>query len=124
MAKTTVLTALGEEWAAGRLAGTETEDGHFIGWGTGVGTADKSDTVLATEASEARVAGVVTVEDTGASAKYQVEGTLTADGPKTITNAGTFTAVTAGTLILHMSWDGITLNEDDQITFTFTVDPS
>jgi hypothetical protein len=124
MAKVTVLTNVGEEWAAGRLAGTVTTDGKYLGWGTGTGTAAKGDTTLATEASENRVSGVVSVEGSAASAKYQVEGTITADAAKTITNAGNFSASTSGTLILHSSFDGLVLSEGDTLTLTFTLNPS
>lgn len=124
MAKTTVLTYVGEAWAAGRMAGTVTTTGSYIGWGTGDGTAAKGDTTLFTEASETRVNGTVSVDGTGSTAKYQVEGTLVADGTKTITNAGNFTASTSGTLIVHSSFDGIDLDADDEVTFTVTVDPS
>lgn len=124
MAKVTVLTNGGEGWCVGRLAGTLATDGKYVGWGSGAGTAAKSDTTLFSEETESRATGTVSVEDTGAAAMYQVEGTLTADGSKTITNAATFTADSSGTMIMHMSWDGIALNEDDQITFTFRLDPS
>ena len=124
MAKVTVLTNVGEGWAAGRLAGTESTNGSYIAWGTGTGTAAKGDTILATEASETRVGGTVTVEGTAATAKYQVEGTITANATKTITNAGNFTASSNGTLILHSSFDGLILNEDDTLTLTFTLNPS
>jgi hypothetical protein len=124
MAKVAVLTNVGEAWAAGRLAGTESTTGKYIGWGTGVATAAKADTSLATESSESRASGTVSVEGSAAAAKYQVEGTLTATAARTITNAGTLTASTSGTLIIHASFDGISLNQDDQITFTFTLDPS
>lgn len=120
----TVLTNAGEQWAAERLAGTNALDGHFIGWGTGAGTAAKTDTTLATEASEARVAAAVSVQGTGASAAYQVQGTLTAAGAKTITNAGNLSALTGGTLIVHGDFTGIALAANDSIQFTITIDPS
>lgn len=124
MAKVTVLTYVGEEWAAGRMAGTDSTTGVFVAWGTGSGVAAKGDTTLFTEASEERANGTVSVDGTGATAKYQVVGILTADGTKTITNAGNFSADTSGDLIVHSSFDGIDLDEDDQITFTITIDPS
>ena len=127
MAKVTVLTNLGEEWCAKRLAGVASVDGisgRFIGWGTGTGTAAKGDSTLFTEAAGTRAGGTASVVGTGAAAKYQVEGTLVALEDITITNAGNFTAQTSGVLIVHTSFDGIALNEDDQITFTFTIDPS
>lgn len=120
----TVLTYLGEAWAAGRLAGTATTDGHFIGWGSGEGEAAKDDTTLFIAESESHATATVSVVGSGVSAAYEVEATLTADSDKTITNAGTFTAITSGTMILHASFDPQDLNEDDQITFTFSIDPS
>lgn len=127
MAKTTVLTNNGEDWAVQRLAGIgdmATVSGQFIGWGTSGGTAAKGDTSLFTEAAEPRVQGTVTVHETGAAAYYQVEGTLVSLSSQTITNAGSFTASDGGALLIHMSWDGIALNEGDQITITFRIDPA
>lgn len=120
----TVLTNAGEQWVAQRMAGTSALDGHFIGWGTGAGTAAKSDAALFTEATEARVAGTVSVQGSGAAAAYQVVGTLTANGAKTITNAGNFDASTAGNLIVHGDFTGVALNAGDAIQFTITLDPS
>jgi len=120
----TVLVNGGEGWVCGRLAGTLATDGHYIGWGTGAGTAAKADTTLFTEATEARAAGTVTVEGTGASAVYQVVGTLTADGTKTITNVGNFTASTVGTLIIHQDHTGVPLTIGEAITYTFTLNPA
>ena len=120
----TVLTNAGEEWAAKRMAGTSALDGHFIGWGTGAGTAAKADSTLFTEASEARVAGSVSVVGSGASAVYQVVGTLTANAAKTITNAGNLDASSGGTLIVHGDFTGIALQSGDSIQFTIQIDPS
>lgn len=124
MARVSVLTNGGEAWAAGRLAGTIPDNGRYIGWGTGFGVAAKPDTTLFVPASESRVAGTVTVEGTGVAAKYTVTGTLTANADKTITNAANFTASSSGTLIVHSSFDPIDLSDGDQITFTFSIDPS
>lgn len=127
MGKTTVLTNGGEQWAIQRLAGVGDMSGlnaQYIGWGTGVGIASKSDTALFVESDEARVQGTVSAVGTGAAAYYEVEGTLVSLTSQTITNAGSFTAGNAGTLVIHMSWDGIGLNEGDQITFTFRIDPA
>lgn len=121
--KIAVLTYLGGDWAAGRLVGSEGTLGRYIGWGTGLGVANKGDTFLFTEADESRVSGTVSLEGDPGSKYYQIEGTLTATSPKTITNAGTFTASTNGTLIVHLSFDGKFLDTDDQITFTFTIQP-
>lgn len=121
----TVLTNVGEQWMCDRCSGVSALNGQYIGWGTGVGTAAKGDTTLSTEAAESRVSGTVTTSGTGASAKYQVVGTLTCAGAgKTITNAGNFDASTSGNLIVHGDFTGIALNVGDSIQFTITIDPS
>lgn len=120
----TVLTNQGEEWACRCMAQTDTDDGRYIHWGTGAGTAAKTDTDVFTPGSEARVAGTVSVNGSGAAAKYQVVGTLTADGAKTITNAGNFELSTGANIIVHGDFTGIALALNDQIQFTITIDPS
>lgn len=119
-----VLTNLGEQWACDRMSGVSALDGHFIGWGTGAGTAAKGDTTLSTEAAEARAVGTVSTNGSGASAKYQVVGTITSASNQTITNAGNFTASSSGILIMHADFTGIALLTGDSIQFTFTLDPS
>jgi hypothetical protein len=120
----TVLTNLGEQWACDRMSGVSALDGHFIGWGTGAGTAAKGDTTLFTESAETRATATITTNGTGASAKYQAVGTLTSAGAQTITNAGNFTAVTSGIMIVKGDFTGVVLALNDQITFTITLDPS
>ena len=61
---TTVLTNVGEQWACDRMSGASTKTGCYIGWGTGAGTANKTDTVLFTEAAETRVSGTVSTNGT------------------------------------------------------------
>lgn len=90
-----------------------------IGWGTGAGTAAKTDTTLFTEASEARV--VPTISQPTAD-KNQWVGTLTADAAKTITNAGLFDAATAGNLIIHGDFAGIALALGDKIEITCSLE--
>jgi|SRR5919109_3003928 hypothetical protein len=125
-----VLTELGEQWAAECMAQTNANDAHFIGWGTGAGTAAKANTDLFTPATEARVAGTVSVTGSGATAKYQVVGTLTADGAKTITNAGNWVGAGSGSppsgggpLVVKGDHGGIALAENDRIEYTITIDP-
>jgi hypothetical protein len=115
----TVLTQVGEEWIVDKLDETVQTTGDYIGWGTGAGTAGKSDTTLFTEASESRV---VATRTQPAADKIQWVGTLTADGTKTITNAGNFTASTGGTLIVHGDFTGIPLNAGDKIEFTIQLE--
>lgn len=111
----TVLTDLGEAWVVDMLDISASDEAEWIAWGTGAGTADKADTSLFVEASEARVQGVGSqpVAD-----KLRYVGTLVADGSKTITNAGTFTLVTGGVLIVKGDFTGIPLNLNDEIEFT------
>lgn len=120
----TVLTNTGEQWACDRMSGVSALDGHFIGWGTGAGTAAKADTTLFTEAAEARAVATITTNGSGSAAKYQAVGTLTSASAQTITNAGNFTASSAGTLIVKGDFTGVVLAIGDSITFTITIDPS
>jgi len=90
-----------------------------IGWGTGAGTAAKGDTTLFTEASEARVA-VVASQPT--ADKNQWVATITADGAKTITNAGLFDAASGGNLIVKGDFTGIVLALGDKIEFTISLE--
>ena len=97
----------------------------YIGWGTGAGTAAKGDTDLFTPATEARVVGV---ESQPVADKNQWVGTITADGAKTITNAGLFDAAgsgsppTGGNLVIHGDFTGVALASGDKIEFTITLE--
>lgn len=112
-----VFTQAGEELVADIMDGTTAVPTNwYVGWGTGAGTAVKGSTVLFTEASESRVA----TTDTQPSADInRFVGTITADGGKTITNAGIFSASTSGTLLLHSDFTGVLLALNDSIQFTF-----
>lgn len=118
----TVYTSLGETKVVDLIDGTSGT--HWdatnakIGWGTGAGTAAKADIALFTEASEARVA-VVASQPT--ADKNQWTATLTADGAKTITNAGLFDAV-GDNCVIHGDFTGIVLALNDQIAFTITLE--
>lgn len=120
----TVLTNVGEQFVCDFLSGVVATDADWVAWGTGAGTAAKADTVLFTEASESRVQGTKSTDGSGAAAKYQVVATITADGTKTITNAGLFTASTSGTLMIHGDHADVALLSNDKIEYTFTLDPS
>ncbi len=121
----TVLVNGGEQWVCDKLDGVVSTVGNFVGWGTGVGTAAKADTTLFTEAAETRVStNSPTTSGTGSAAKWQLIQTITSASAQTITNAGNFTAVSAGTLIVHGDFTGIPLAINDAIQFTITMDPS
>ena len=127
-----VLTNLGEEWVVDKLVATSgtysTEVGNFVGWGTGAGTANKTDTTLFTESndpvSSARTTGAVTKTGSGATAKWQCVATVPSTSSQTITNAGTFKAGGAVAMFIKGDFTGIPLASGDSIQFTFTLDPS
>ena len=114
-----IFTQAGEEFLADLVDGTSSAPAnYYIGWGTGAGTAAKGDTTLFTEASESRVTAT---ESQPSADQNRFVGTITADGTKTITNAGVLTASTSGTLMFKSDFTGIALNASDAIEFTFTV---
>ena len=120
----TVLTNAGEEFVVDKLTENVQTKPEYVGWGTGAGTAAKADTDLFTPAAEARVAGTVTKQGVGSAAKYQVVATITSGSAQTITNAAAFTASSAGTCVIKGDHTGVLLAISDQITYTFTLDPS
>lgn len=118
----TVITNAGRAVIAQRMLGTGAEP-KYAHWGSGPGTAGVADTGLYTPESEARVAGTSS-QVTGPAPfvtndTYQVVATLTAAGPKTITNAGLFDAVTGGNMFLKGDFTGIVLATGEGIQFTF-----
>ena len=119
----TVYTAVGETVVVDLIDGTSSthldNTNAHIGWGTGAGTADKADTTLFTEASETRVTGTTSQP---AADKNQWVATLTADGAKTITNAGLFNAVAAGSMVVKGDFTGIVLALGDKIEFTVSLE--
>ena len=122
----TVLTQVGEEWIVDVLDGGKSVDTDYIHWGTGAGTATKADTDLFTPATEARVAAT---RSQPVADKIRWVGTLTADGAKTITNAGVWDAAGSGSppsggtpLIIHGDFTGIPLQANDQIQFTIDME--
>lgn len=123
----TVVTSAGRDIVTNRILGAGTVPQH-IGWGTGAGVAAVGDTDLFTPATEARVAGAGSrVTTTTANDTHQVVGTLTANGTKTITNAGVFDAAGAGSppaggnLYVKGDFAGLPLVAGDQIQFTIKV---
>lgn len=108
-----IYTDVGEDFTVDQLDAFGT---YYVGWGTGAGTAAKTDTTLFTEASESRVA---TTDSQPSSNVMQWLGTITADGTKTITNAGIFDASTSGNLIVKSDFTGVALTSGDKIEFTF-----
>ncbi|MEE9395247.1 MAG: hypothetical protein V3W41_22370 [Planctomycetota bacterium] len=107
-----VFVDTGEEFVVDQL---DAFGNYFIGWGTGAGTTAKGDTTLFVEASETRVQST----DTQPSASImQWLAQITADGTKTITNAGVFSLVTAGILIVKGDHAGVAVDAGDKIEYT------
>lgn len=48
----TVLTQKGEEWIVDKLDSTVATTPKYVGWGTGAGTSDKTDTALFSESAD------------------------------------------------------------------------
>ena len=125
-----VLTNVGEEFVVDKLTETVQTKPEYCGWGTGAGTSAKADTDLFTPANEARVLATTSKQSTGSTAKYQAVATITSLSGQTITNAGLFTTAGSGTppsggsLIVKGDHTGVALLTNDQIQYTFTLDPS
>lgn len=123
MATVTVLTNAGLAHATGRITGATGNNPQYIHWGTGTGTAVVTNTVLFTAATESRTAGTVTREGTAVTNDtIKVTGRMTCNATgKTIKEAGLFDASTAGTMVIHSTFDGIALVQNDYIDFTFKI---
>jgi hypothetical protein len=117
----TVFTDAGKAITTNRVVNGDTgaTQPRHIAWGTGAGTAAAADTTLFTEASEARTAGTITrVTTTVTNDTVRVTGSITANGSKTITNAGLFDASSGGNLYMKGDFTGVALLLNDQIAFT------
>ncbi len=117
----TVFTTSGKQWSVDAWDGTVATVPGFIGWGTGAGTAAVGDTTLLTEdsAGSPAYARVATTLTQPSADTLQATGTIVSNGTKTVTNAGVFTASTAGTMILKADFTGIPLLLNDSIAFTW-----
>jgi hypothetical protein len=114
-----IFTTVGEGYTADVFDGTiSAAANHYVGWGTGAGTAAKADTTLFTEAAEARV---ITTRSQPTASQNRFVGTITSASGQTISNAGILTALTVGSLLLHSDFTGIALLTGDAIQFTFTL---
>lgn len=108
----------GKQFIVDLIDATVAVAAHFGAWGTGAGTAAVGDTTLFTEAAEARVS---TTKSQPAADTNQWVWTMTSASAQTITNAGVFSASTAGTLIIKGDFTGVALAINDQIQFTATL---
>lgn len=107
-----VFTDAGEGFVVDQLDGFATYHHH---WGTGTNAAAKGDTVLQTPGSEARVSATKSQPSANV---FRTVATITADGSKTISEFGLFTALTGGTLVVRSDFTGIALAVNDSIEFT------
>lgn len=111
----------GKQWVADKLDDSSATTMNRVGWGTGAGTTAENDTTLFTEASETRATGTQSQQTTTITGDtLQVVGTLTADGGKTITNAGLFDSAAGGTDVMLIKGDhaGVPLLLNDSIEYT------
>jgi len=115
----TVFTSVGKAWVIDKLDDSSATTMNRIGWGTGAGTAAVGDTTLFTEASETRATATLSQQTTTVTGDtYQAVGTITADGTKTITNAGLFDAATSGTMLIKGDHAGVPVLANDSIEYT------
>lgn len=125
----TVITNAGEEFVVDKLAETVQTQPNYVGWGEGAGTAAKADTDLFTPANTdpgnvLRLLGTSSKTGTGATAKYQVLATLQSTNVNAKTNAGLWTAVSGGTLVVKGDHASTAMAIGDRIDYTITIDPS
>jgi hypothetical protein len=129
-----VLTNSGRALITSRIKGAGASEPLNIGWGTGAGTAAAADTTLFTEVatdgsttSGTRTAGTSSQQNgTATNGKYRVTGTRTmsATGPVTFTNCGTFdnATIASGSLFLKADHGNVSLSLNDSISYTFDID--
>ena len=125
----TVITNAGEEFVVDKLNETVQTKPEYCGWGEGAGTAAKADTDLFTPVNTnpgnvLRLAGTVSKTGTGATAKFQVIATMESLTTNAKTNAGLWTAVSGGTLVVKGDHASTPMAVADRIEYTFTIDPS
>lgn len=115
--------------ATGRMIGaTPTQpEPLWVGWGTGVGTTQPTDTTLFSETTYvgySRIAAVTSQVTTAVlNDTYQQVAELINQSlvPITITNAGSFDAITGGNLFVKGDFVGLTINPAEGIKFTITI---
>lgn len=111
-----IFTDAGENLVADILDGTTAAPTWRVAWGTGAGTAAKTDTTLFTEAAEARVVATMSQP---LSNQNQFVATITSASTQTITNAGVFDAASAGNMLLKSDHAGIGVTSGDKIEYTY-----
>ena len=126
----TVITNAGEEYLCDKINESVQTKPEYVGWGEGAGTAAKADVDLFTPVNTdqantvLRQLGTCSKTGSGATAKFQVVATLTSPNVNAKTNAGLWTALAAGTLVVHGDHSSTPMAIGDQIQYTITVDPA
>jgi len=118
----TVLTAAGEAWVVDVLdaiISNQTSHVQYVGWGTGVSTAEKAATAIQSESAESRVSGTRTQY---AADTLQWVGQLTSASTQSISVAGLLNALTGGSLIVYGDFTPVALNAGDKIDFTIRLE--
>lgn len=117
-----VLTTTGKAWIVDKLqdvAPLSNAKQEWQGWGTGATAENVSNTTLATEASEARVQGVLSQP---AADTDRLVATQTASGAKTITELARFNTSTKGgggeVMLQRALFTGLPLLAGDRIEGT------
>src|SRR3990172_9035263 len=113
----TVFTQAGEEFVVDLIDGGTANDADHVGWGTGAGTAAKGDTDLFTPATEARVQAT---RSQPVADKVRWLALITADGAKTITNAGVFPGAGAGGTVRQQAFRKIAGGGEGAPTVTYS----
>jgi len=120
----TVVTNVGKGIAAKRHIGSTPAQAepNYIGMGTGATgaarTAVAADTALSTPV-ESRVAGTSsTVTTTQTNDTYQTVGTITATASRSVDEAGTFDASTAGNMDISATFAVVSLASGDSLQLT------
>ncbi len=115
----------GLTWIAGALSGTIGSPAtmKYIGIGTATTAATGPDTALVAPEYETRATGAQTLQTTDtANDTYQVIGTVTITASAAITEAGLFSAATAGSMLSRQVFSAINVVNSDTIQFTWKID--
>ena len=117
-----LLTNVGIQKIIDALFGDAHTAPTYVDWGTGTTAEDPTDTALETPGGESRTNGTKTQQTTNITGDtYQVVGSITATGTKTISEAGLFDASTSGNMYVRGTFTGIALGSGDSIEFTIKI---
>ncbi len=115
----------GLTWIAGALSGSIAAPAtmKYIGIGTGTTAATGPQTALVAPEIETRATGAQTLVTTDtANDTYQVVGTVTITTAAAVTEAGLFSAATAGSMLSRQVFSAINVIAADTIQFTWKID--